>query len=245
MFELTAVEASYALTGMPGRRQAPPARKVPRKSTDPRPPRRSTWTAQVTAVQREVSRLFHSPLPRKLAGKRTVLLSLRTINIILNGLLRPDRHDPVLIEKLNNVARGGNMYSAAGADILDAVLHARTIKLIWPDELADGIRERLSEYGSAFSTETTERIDQLFRHAEPTNLKTFAAPVADLVIGAWVRAGRPDRQRASVAFDFPVEPKATDARTRRALLTRILNAIARHDDGPSHDAPKPSRSRTE
>lgn len=234
MLSLTRARPSCALSVMPNKRQATskPQRRVRREPPSAPRARPPTWASRIAAIQREVSGLFHAPLPRKLASVPTVLLSLKTINIILNGLRHLEGHDANLIEKLHNVARGGNMYSSAGADVLDVVLHVRTIKLIWPDQLADGVRERLSQYGSTFAEETTERIDELLVDAEPTNLKTFAAPVADLIIDAWARAGRPVRESASATFAFPVEPKSTDARTRRALLTRILNAIARHDDGP-------------
>jgi hypothetical protein len=158
-------------------------------------------------------------------------MSLRVVNTVLNGLRSPEHHDPSLVEKLHNVARGGNLYSAGGADLLDATLHVRTIKLFWPEYLADGVRERLSRYGSAFATETTERIEQLLRETNPENLRTFAGPVADLVTEAWVRAGRPARETTSAAFHVPIEPKSSDARTRRALLTRLLNAVARHEQG--------------
>jgi hypothetical protein len=187
------------------------------------------WKRRVADVQREVSSLYHSPLPSKLEGTATIRMSLRIVNMVLNGLSVPERHDGELVQKLHNVARGGNLYSAGSADLFDAVLHVRHIKLIWPDQLADGIRERLTEYGQAFATETTRRIEELLRDTDPQQLRTFAAPTADLVMGAWVRAGRPQREQSSPLFQFPIEPKATDVRTRRALLTRILNAITIHD----------------
>jgi hypothetical protein len=198
-------------------------------SATPAPPTLKRWAKRVEAIQDEVSALFHGDLPAQLETLPTVRSSLRVINIILNGLRHPEAHEPPLIEKLHNVARGGNVHSAASADLLDAVLHVRTIKLVWPDKLADGVRERLSEYGSAFAEETTERIEHLLRGADPENLRAFAAPVADLAIAAWVRAGSPVREAPSPAFHFPIEPKSTLPRARRALLTRILNAVARHE----------------
>jgi len=122
------------------------------------------------------------------------------------------------------------MHSAGGADLLDALLAVRTVKLIWPTLLAEGVRERLSSvHGSAFAVETTACIEDLLQDAEVENIRTFAAPVADLAMGAWVRAGRPARGETSPTFSFPIEPKETDARTRRALLTRLLNCAARHN----------------
>lgn len=194
----------------------------------------ATWKRRVSAIQAEISELFHGPLPRNLESIETVRTSLRVANLVLNGLSDPERHDPGLIEKLHNVARGGNLYSSGSADLVDAALHVRTIKLVWPEELADGVRERLAEYGTAFADETSERIEHLLRDADPENLRTFSVPIADLIMGAWVRAGRPTREASSSTFHLPIEPKTTDARTRRALLMRILNAIARHEQVHPH-----------